>query len=109
MARTGIDYEILPAHQMHLSLGARIDGVPVRDLVGGSEGFRRPGYTVSVEPGLSASVGSWSFSVYAPVSVYRNRLQSVPDKEQTAATGVYQHGDAAFADFSIISSISKRW
>jgi hypothetical protein len=109
MGRLGVDYEVVPAHHVHLSLGGRIDGVPVRDLIGRSEGFRRPGYAVAIEPGVSASAGSWSFSIFAPVAVYRNRLQSVSDKELTAATGVYQHGDAAFTDFSIISNISKRW
>jgi hypothetical protein len=109
LGRLGIDYEVLPVHHVHLSLGGRIDGVAVHDLIGGSEGFRRPGYAVDIEPGLSASAGSWSFSIFAPVAVYRNRLQSVPDKELTAATGVYSQGDAAFTNFSIISNISKRW
>ncbi|HSL82790.1 MAG TPA: hypothetical protein VLF66_08435, partial [Thermoanaerobaculia bacterium] len=31
-------------------LGGRWEGVPVHDLFGSSEGFRRPGYAVSVEP-----------------------------------------------------------
>jgi hypothetical protein len=109
MSRAGVNFNVLPLDGVSASLGLRIEGVPVHDLVGSSEGFRRPGYAMSIEPGLSAQFGSWSLNLFTPVAVYRNRLQSVSDKEQTAATGVYQHGDAAFADFSIISSISKRW
>ena len=33
-----------------VALGGRLEGIPVHDLVGGSEGFRRPGYIVSAEP-----------------------------------------------------------
>jgi hypothetical protein len=109
LGRLGADFEVSRKLGVNASLGARIEGVPVRDLIGGSEGFRRPGYTVSIEPGLSVAGSKWVFSVYAPVALYRNRLQSVPDQEQTAATGVYQHGDAAFADYSIISNLSWRW
>jgi hypothetical protein len=109
MSRAGATFAVLPRQGVSLSLGARVEGVPVHDLVGSSNGFRRPGYAVSVEPGVSAQVGKWSLSLYTPVAVYRNRLQSVPDQQLSAATGVYQHGDAAFADYSVISSISKRW
>jgi hypothetical protein len=62
-----------------------------------------------VEPGITASIHSWSFSLYTPVAVYRNREQSVPDKQQQAATGNPQHGDAAFADYLIMFNITKRF
>ena len=35
----------------HLHVGLRAEGVPVHDLTGGSDDFRRPGIVVSVEPG----------------------------------------------------------
>jgi hypothetical protein len=74
-----------------------------------SEGFRRPGYIVSVEPSVSVPLGRWSLALSVPVAVYRNRLQSVADQEQTAATGIYQHSDVIYPNFSIICGISKRW
>lgn len=107
MARAGFDYLLLPQHNLSISLDARIEGVPVEDLVGGSDGFRRPGYAVSVEPGVTASVGSYTMSLYAPYAVYRNRTRSVADRRQTAATGNFQHGDAAFADYLVMFSFSK--
>ena len=58
LGRGGFQYLLWPKHSLSLSLGARIDGVPVHDLTGGSEGFRRPGYAISIEPGLSLSVKS---------------------------------------------------
>jgi hypothetical protein len=33
-----------------------------------------------------------------PIAIVRDRTQSVPDKITTALTGVYTHGDAAFAN-----------
>jgi hypothetical protein len=77
-----------------VGLGGRIEGVPVYDLIGGSDGFRRPGYGVSIEPSLSFSRGPHTVSFAVPVAVYRNRLRSVPDRLVPG-----QHGDAAFADY----------
>jgi len=40
--------------------------------------------------------------------VSRNRLQSEPDKLATAASGTYKQGDAAFADYLVMLSVSCR-
>lgn len=109
MGRAGFEYVVWPKHGVTLSLAGRIEGVPVYDAIGGSEGFRRPGFAVSVEPGIMASYKSWSFGLYAPVALYRNRERSVPDKQQTAATGTFRHGDAAFADYLIMFNLTKRF
>ena len=109
LGRGGFEFLLWPKQGLTLSLAGRIDGVPVYDAVGGSDGFRRPGFSVSIEPGLTLNVNSWSFNLYTPVAVYRNREQSVPDKQQAAATGRPQHGDAAFADFQVLFSLTKRF
>jgi hypothetical protein len=49
----------------------------------------------------------WTAAVYTPVAVYRNREQSVPDQQRSAATGTNVHGDAAFADYSVLFSLAK--
>ncbi len=109
MGRIGLDYTILPEWGLTLSFGGRIEGVPVYDAIGGSEGFRRPGFSIAVEPGISASRWGWSASVSAPVAMHRNRERSVPDKQFTESSGVYRHGDAAFADFAILATISRQF
>jgi hypothetical protein len=109
LGRAGVEYMVLPKYGFSVSLGGRVEGVPVYDAIGGSEGFRRPGYSVSIEPGLSAMYKGWAAAVYTPVAVYRNREQSVPDKQTTAATGRYTQGDAAFADFSVLFSLAKNF
>jgi hypothetical protein len=47
----------------------------------------------------------------APVAVYRNREQSVPDKQFQAVSpqDPPRHGDAAFADYMILFSLGRRF
>ena len=103
LLRAGSIYVIWPAAGLSLSLGGRMEGVPVTDWFGGSEGSRRPGYAVSIEPGIIWVYRKLSVNVTAPVALDRNREWSVSDLR----TG--KHGDAAFADFIITSSISLRF
>lgn len=109
MGRAGFDYLLLPDWGLALSLGARIEGVPVYDAFGGSDWFRRPGFSVGIEPGITASRWGWTLGVTTPVAVYRNREQSVPDKQLSAATGTERHGDAAFADFLVLATLARRF
>jgi len=107
LARAGFGYTFLPQYGLTFTLGGRIEGVPVRDLIGGSEGFRRPGFGVSIEPGLVYARKGWTASLSAPVALYRAREKSVPDNEFEVLKGKPQHGDAAFADFMVLGSIAK--
>lgn len=109
LGRVGLDYLILPSWGLSVALGGRIEGVPVYDAVGGSEGFRRPGIAISIEPGLNLNRGPWMFGVTTPVAMYRNREVSVPDKQWGAETGVPRHGDAAFADYVVVATVSRRF
>ena len=108
-ARAGLSYSVLPAHGFSASLGGRVEGIPAEDLIGGNEGRRRPGYTISIEPGLAYAVSGVNLSLEVPIALYRNRTQSVQDKERTAETGVFTQGDAAFADYLINFSITKQF
>lgn len=89
------------AKQFIFSAGARMECVPSEDLIGGSTGFRRPGYVISAEPGVTYSVKKINFYAFVPVALKRNRTQSYADKIQTAKTGTHTIGDAAFADYAI--------
>jgi len=55
LLRAGLSYTVWPAKGLSLTLGGRMEGVPVTDWFGGSEGSRRPGYSVSIEPGITMS------------------------------------------------------
>ena len=84
-----------------LSAGGRMEGVPVRDAFGKSNGFRRPGYVISFEPGLMYARGRTMFNVSGPWAMERNRKISVTDIAN------HSHGDAAFADYTIIASVTR--
>lgn len=101
--RGGVAVAVPGITNLSFNAGVRWEGVPVRDLIGPSEGFRRPGYAVSVEPALSYVHGKNSISLGVPFAVYRNRLVSVPDEARGA------HGDAAFADYLVIVGFSRRF
>ncbi|HUH62398.1 MAG TPA: hypothetical protein VLZ50_05340 [Terracidiphilus sp.] len=93
------DFRVLRG--LALSIGGRMEGVPVRDAFGKSNGFRRPGYVISIEPGLMYERGRYLFNVSGPWAMERNRKISVTDIEN------HSHGDAAFADYTIIAGLSR--
>src|ERR1700744_4422651 len=86
----------LAVNKFNFSLGLRDDALPVHALIGGSDGFRRPGYILQAEPGITYSIKNIALYAYVPIAIIRDRTQSVPDIRQTDLTGVYTHGDAAF-------------
>jgi hypothetical protein len=109
LARAGLSYVLLPDWGLAVSLGGRLEGVPVRDAIGASDGFRRPGYAISIEPGVNLMKGKWSGTLSAPVALYRNRQRSVADERWTALSGIHRHGDAAFTDYVIALTVSRQF
>ena len=107
LARLGISYTT-PLKGLSIYAGGRIEGVPAEDLIGGSNAYRRPGYSIGIEPGLTYSASDLSINFSLPFAVARNRTQSYLDKVRTEQSGEYQHGDAAFADYLINVGISYR-
>ncbi|WP_422082170.1 hypothetical protein [Ulvibacterium sp.] len=91
------------------SLGARFDCVTVKDLIGGNEGFRRPGNVLSIDPGISYVTNNFILNLNVPFAVRRERPQSITDKQTEALTGNPRNGDAAFADYVINMGISYRF
>ena len=97
--RAGVSSQI--THGLSGFVGARYEGVPVYDVFGSSEGFRRPGNVLSVEPGVNAMLGNWNLNLSVPIALRRERPQSVTDMEIEDETGRPRNGDAAFADYLI--------
>jgi hypothetical protein len=98
MGRVGFTYS---TKKIGFSAGGRIDGIPVHDLIGKSDAFRRPGYAIAIEPGVNISTRRAHWYLNVPVAISRNRTQSITDKQRSAASGKYTIGDAAFADYVI--------
>jgi len=96
--KIGVAYQITDA--VSISVAGRVEGVPVKDLIGGSDGFRRPGTASFIETGIvwnSPSYGSLSASV--PVTITRDR----------AADAFGNPGDATFADYIVLVGYSYRF
>jgi hypothetical protein len=101
MFQAGLGFAVPKVNGFALTATGRIEGIPARDVFGGSDGFRRPGYAVSVGPGAIYSRNQDTFSVSVPIAVYRNRTRSVSD----VARGT--HGDAAFADYVLLIGYAR--
>jgi hypothetical protein len=102
--RLGLAYSLWPAQGVSVSLGGRLDGLPVHDLVGGGDnGFRQPGYVIFIDPGASVTRGFGTFSLNVPVRVHANRLRNTFD----LATG--RHGGGDFAKVVLFASYSRRF
>jgi hypothetical protein len=50
-----------------VSLGGRIDGIPVRDIIGSDQGYRAPGSILFLDSGLSITRGKGTFTASVPV------------------------------------------
>lgn len=98
MVRGGLNYSI---NKLTVTAGIRHECIPVHDLIGGSLGFRRPGYITSFEPGLTYAFKKINVYTYVPIAITRNRTQSMADKITTDITGKYTQGDAAFSDYAV--------
>ena len=100
-ARAGVAYTVLPKHALYGSLGLRADGIPIRDMIGDSNGFRRPGYSLFVDPGFAIALGHGIFSFNIPVRIHQDFERSLVDLEGAKLGG----GDLAkylvFASYSI--------
>jgi len=109
-AHGGLAYALWPRKGLTMTLGGRIDGVPTNDLIGGGDVyFRRPGYVVYVEPGVSLNLakspltrsGS-SLTLSVPVAVSRNRQWSVQE------TSIGQNLGGDLSSYSIFFGYSLR-
>src|SRR5438128_10258174 len=77
LVRGGIARAVPKVRGLVVTFGGRWEGVPVRDLLGKSNGFRRPGYAISADPGFLYSRWGYVFSCSVPSAIERNRLRSV--------------------------------
>jgi hypothetical protein len=78
-----------------------VEGIPAEDIIGKTDGFRRPGYILSAEPPFFYFKGAHSVGRNFPIALVRNRTRNVVDKTQgnDPVTGKPINGDAAFADW----------
>jgi len=100
--RTGVAFAVAPTHGLSANLGVRVDGIPLRDVVGGGDdGFRRPGYTLFLDPGTAFTFRGQEFTLSIPIRLRQNFSRSLIDRERNLPGG----GDLAryliFAGYSV--------
>lgn len=101
--RVGAATDIKGVRGLSANLGVRIDGIPIRDLIGGSDGFRRPGYSLYVDPGVTYVRGRHAFTVNIPVMFHQDFKRSQIDVQLNRPGG----GD--LARYLVIAQYSIRW
>jgi hypothetical protein len=103
-ARLGAAYVLPVPKGFVLSVGGRINGVTVRDVIGGGDLFwRRPGYEVYVEPGLTWASGANMASVSVPIRAYQKKLDSLLDES------LNRHVGSDFVSYLILASYAHRF
>jgi hypothetical protein len=105
LVETGVAFDI-PQERVHalaVTFGPRFEGVPAHDLIGDSLGFRRPGFALSLEPGVRFGFGQNFLTASVGRAVWRARVKSVPDIIEG------KHGDAAFGDWVWSASFTRRF
>jgi len=95
--RGGVNYNL---KTFGFSAGLRNEGVPVRDLLGGSNGLRRPGHNLSFELGVIYKMKTVSLYAYVPVIIARRVKQDPSDAKATEITGVYRMGTGGSGNYS---------
>lgn len=89
---------------LYATLGTRWEGVPAYNLLPVSnDGFRRPGYAVTLGPGLEYTRKGNIINAGIYKAVRRDRTVSYPDSVYNA------HGDAAFANYVWLLSLTHRF
>ncbi|MFQ5684693.1 MAG: hypothetical protein ACE5HC_15665 [Candidatus Binatia bacterium] len=99
-ARAGFSFPVWPDKRLSLSAGGRVSGVPMTDLIGGSDGFRRPGYVVAFEPSVTWSTAANILTVSAPIALKRSILTSKLDASLGIQTAGGQAGFLLLASYS---------
>jgi len=104
LLEAGVAHPLSKIRGLTITFGPRMEGVPARNLLptGNDLGFRRPGFAVSMEPGVQYARNGNVFTATIARAIYRDRTRSVPD----ILTG--GHGDAAFANWVWLASYTFR-
>jgi hypothetical protein len=103
-ARAGLVYALWPSQGLSGSLGGRLDGIPLRDVIGGGDlGFRRPGFIFYLDPGVAVGRGRDEFTLSVPIRLHQDFRQSLIDRENNFRGG----GD--LADLLIFAGYTHRF
>lgn len=102
--RVGLAYTVWPDQGLSTSLGGRIDGDPVHDIIGGGDSaVRRPAYIIYLDPGLALTRGRDNFTLSVPLRLHAVRERSVLEQQSPQLPG------GGFAKYLIFAGYSHRF
>ena len=106
--RAGAAFNVLPDQGLSVSLGARLDGIPVHDLIGGGDdnSIKRTSYIVFADPGLSLTRGKDNVTLSVPWRIALNRVKSLTEQQPGASATANAGG---FARYLVFASYSRRF
>jgi hypothetical protein len=104
LLEAGLAFPVTHVTGLTATVGPRWEGVPAYNVLPVSnDGFRRPGYAVTLGPGLEYARNGNILTAGVYKAVRRDRTGSYPDS-------VYNtHGDAAFAQYVWLASVTHRF
>ena len=103
-ARAGLAYALVPGAGLSVNLGGRLDGIPLRDIIGGGDaGFRRPGFVFYLDPGVAMRRGADELTLSMPIRLRQDFRQSLIDRERNSRGG----GD--LADLLVFAGYTHRF
>ncbi|MDQ6626574.1 MAG: hypothetical protein M3Y69_10650, partial [Verrucomicrobiota bacterium] len=105
LVRLGLSQLLLRNLGLSGNIGLRFEGVPKWDLIGGSNGFRLPGNSLSIEPGLTLVRGKQSFTVSVPIALHRYGSNFLAN-ERLGHTGA---GFDAIADWQLLVGYTRQF
>ena len=87
-----------------MSLGGRVDGIPVHDLFGGGDDstIKRTSRVIFAEPGLSLTRGKGTFTLSVPYRLKVNRMKSLFEERTNGLNA------GGFAKFLVFASYMHR-
>lgn len=98
IARAGVGYPFSALPGLSVTLAMRIDGSRSDDVFGDTTGFRRPGYFVTIEPGLNYSTNRAIFALAFPTRIHQYVEDSLGSPR-----------DSTFADYLVEFNVSYRF
>lgn len=103
--RTGVAFDVLPDQGLSASLGARLDGIPIRDLIGGGDEntIKRTSRILFAEPGLAYTRGKDNLTLSVPWVVKVNRIKSLTEQQPGGPLNA-----GGFAKYLVFVSYSRR-
>jgi hypothetical protein len=104
-ARLGLAVDAFPESGLSLSLGARVDGIPVHDLIGGGDEdtIKRTAYIVYADPGLSFTRGRNNVTLSVPWRMKLNRVKSLLEQQPGSSPNA-----GGFAKYLVFASYARR-